>query len=88
MNSNDPWPPHPDEVVRVLSRNPNIWMTPEKVRRGLGLPGGYSRTHQLRPTLIGLVGQGLVESRERTSRPQKGWEFRLTSKGVAHAKTI
>lgn len=95
------WPPDPDDVVRILycntcaavapevtSPNPKTWMSPENARRGLGLPSGCSRTHHLRRTFIDLIDRGLVEGRIPCSRPQRGWEYRLTPKGVAYAKTI
>jgi hypothetical protein len=69
---NDPWPPPPDEVLRVLSRNPNTWMSPEDIRQALGLPRGLSRTHHLRPTLKKLVDRGLVEPKN-----EGGWWYRL-----------
>jgi hypothetical protein len=84
MNVNDPWPPKTDEIVRVLARNPNTWMTPEEIRQGLGLPGGCRNTHQLRPTLSKLVeNNGLVKS----IRPN-GFKYKLTSKGERCAKEL
>jgi transcriptional regulator with XRE-family HTH domain len=81
------WPPPPVNVVCVLWRAGD-WLSPEQTRRGLGLPGGCSRTHHLRPTFEELIGDGLVEGElVRSPGKPKGWRYRLTPKGEQYAKT-